>query len=172
MDLSRNNLSGQIPQFFESMTSMKLLNLSFNNLEGAVPTSGIFQTIGEVFLQGNKLLCANIPGLQLPRCSTKTSKTRRALVILKIVGFSTLPLFILSCLAVILLKKRKKAKQASHPSRKELKKFSYADLVKATNGFSLTNLLGSGKSGSVYKGRFEFEEHTVAIKVFKVNQLC
>ncbi|CAN6169501.1 unnamed protein product [Urochloa humidicola] len=172
MDLSLNNLSGEIPEFFESLTTMKLLNLSFNNLEGPVPTGGIFQNTGEVFVQGNKLLCANIPLLQLPRCNRVTFKKRRASIILKIVGFIALSSVFLSLCAVVILKKRKKDKQSSHPSCKELVKFSYADLVKATNGFSLANLLGSGKSGSVYKGRFELEEHTsVAIKVFKLDLL-
>ncbi|KAJ1266529.1 hypothetical protein BS78_08G158500 [Paspalum vaginatum] len=171
MDLSRNNISGEIPEFFESFSSIKLLNLSFNNLEGPVPTGGVFQKTGQVFIQGNKKLCARSPLLQLPLCSEETSKKRGASHILKIVGFTALFLFLLSCFAIILIMKRNKAKQEPHPSCKELKKFSYADLAKATNGFSLVNLLGSGKYGSVYKGRFEFEEHTVAIKVFKLHQL-
>ncbi|KAJ1275167.1 hypothetical protein BS78_05G115300 [Paspalum vaginatum] len=150
---------------------MKLLNLSFNNLEGPVPTGGIFQNIGDVFIQGNKLLCASIPMLQLPLCTTVTSKKRRTSGILKIVGFTALTLVLLSCSAAVLLKKRKKVKQESHPFCKELMKFSYADLVQATNGFSLANLVGSGKSGSVYKGRFQHEEHTFAIKVFKLDQV-
>ncbi|XP_044971102.1 probable LRR receptor-like serine/threonine-protein kinase At3g47570 [Hordeum vulgare subsp. vulgare] len=54
----------------------------------------------------------------------------------------------------------------------EFKKLTYADLVKATNRFSLVNLVGSGKYGSVYKGRIESEEHhTFAIKVFKLDQI-
>ncbi|TVT96651.1 hypothetical protein EJB05_58121, partial [Eragrostis curvula] len=172
MDLSRNNLSGEIPEFLESLSSMKLLNLSFNNLEGPVPTGGIFQNTGEVFVQGNKKLCASIPLLQLPRCNADTSKPRRSSNILKIVGFTTLCLVLLSCFTIVLLKKRKTVKQsADSPCNNELKKFSYADLVKATDGFSLANLLGSGKYGSVYKGRFQFEEHTVAVKVFKLDQL-
>ncbi|KAJ1266541.1 hypothetical protein BS78_08G159700 [Paspalum vaginatum] len=171
MDLSRNNLSGEIPEFFESFSSIKLLNLSFNNLEGPVPTGGVFQKTGEVFIQGNKKLCARSPLLQLPLCSEETSKKRGASHILKIVGFTALSLTLLSCFAIILFMKRNKVKQEPHPSCKELKKFSYADLAKATDGFSLVNLLGSGKYGSVYKGRFEFHEHSVAIKVFKLHQL-
>jgi hypothetical protein len=42
MDLSRNYLSGEVPEFFELFSSMKLLNLSFNNLEGPIPIGGIF----------------------------------------------------------------------------------------------------------------------------------
>jgi Leucine-rich repeat (LRR) protein len=172
MDLSRNNLNGEIPEFFGSFTSMKLLNLSFNNLEGPVPTGGIFQDARDVFVQGNKNLCASTPLLQLPLCDADTSKRHRhASNILKSVGFTSLSLVLLLCFAVILLKKRKKVQQVNHPSNMDLKKFTYADLVKATNGFSSENLVGSGKCGLVYKGRFWSEEHTVAIKVFKLDQL-
>ncbi|KAL6603890.1 hypothetical protein ACP70R_044251 [Stipagrostis hirtigluma subsp. patula] len=172
MDLSQNNLSGEIPEFFESFSSMKLLNLSFNNLEGPVPTGGIFQNAREVFIQGNKNVCASNPSLQLPLCNLETSKQRQGSNILKIVGFIALSMVLLSCFAAfLLLKKRKKVKQEGHPSCKELTKFSYTDLVRATNGFSLANLVGSGKYGSVYKGRFESAENMVAIKVFKLDQL-
>ncbi|CAL4889276.1 unnamed protein product [Urochloa decumbens] len=173
MDLSQNNLSGKIPEFFDSFTSITLLNLSFNNLEGPVPTSGVFQNAREVFIQGNKKLCADTPLLHLPSCSVDTlSKRRKTYGILKIVGFVALCLVLLSCFVVILVKKRKKTIQGCHNNTcKELNKFSYVDLVKATNGFSLANLIGSGKYGAVYKGICELEEHTVAIKVFKLEQL-
>ena len=172
MDLSQNNLSGEIPAFFESFSSMKLLNLSFNNLEGPIPPGGMFQNASEVFIQGNNKLCASSPLLELPLCNGVISKQKlHTSKILKMVTITALSLVLLSCVGVIIYKKRKKAKQAAHPSVKELKKFTYADLVKATNGFSLTNLVGSGKYGSVYKGRIESEEHhTVAIKVFKLDQ--
>uniref|UniRef100_A0ACD6AGU5 Uncharacterized protein n=1 Tax=Avena sativa TaxID=4498 RepID=A0ACD6AGU5_AVESA len=170
MDLSRNNLSGQIPDFFEA-SSMSLLNLSFNNLEGPVPTGGIFQNASKVFVQGNKELCVVSSALKLPRCHTAATKHMYASNILKIVGFSALSLVMLSCIALIFLKKRNKVKQAALPSIKGFNKMAYADLVKATNGFSFRNLVGSGKYGSVYKGRIESEEHAVAIKVFKLDQL-
>lgn len=169
MDLSRNNLSGKIPDFFQSFSSLSVLNLSFNNLEGPIPTGGIFQNASKVFVQGNKELCAISPLLKLPLCHK--AKPRHASNFLKIVGFSTLALVLLSCFGAIILKKRTKVKHTADPSFEELKKITYADLVKATNGFSLANLVGSGKYGSVYKGRVESEEHAVAIKVFKLDQL-
>ena len=155
---------------------MKLLNLSFNNLEGPVPPK-MFQNESEVFLQGNKNLCVSTSLLELPLCDEVISKQNMyTSKILKIVAIIDLPLVLLSSFGLIILKKRKKVKQAAHPSAhpsvKEFKKFTYADLVRATNGFSLTNKVGLGKYGSVYKGRIEYEEHhTVAIKVFKLDQL-
>ncbi|CAO2148089.1 unnamed protein product [Urochloa humidicola] len=172
MDLSRNNFSGEIPEFFGSFSSMKLLNLSFNNLEGPVPTGGIFQDARGVFIQGNKKLCASTPMLQLPLCNADISKHRRSSNILKLVGFTSLSLVLLLCFTIVLLKKKKKKdKQVDNRSSKDLKKFTYADLVNVTNNFSLANLIGSGNCGSVYKGRFWGEEHSVAIKVFKLDQL-
>jgi len=171
LDLSRNKLSGQVPDFFEAFSSMSLLNLSFNNLEGPIPTGGIFQNASKVFVQGNKELCAVSSPLNLPRCQTNSSKHMHTSNILKIVGLSAVSLVMLSFFGVIFLKKRNKVKQEAHPSTKGLKKLTYDDLVKATNGFSLANLVGSGKYGSVYKGRIESEEHAVAIKVFKLEQL-
>uniref|UniRef100_A0ACD5UH99 Uncharacterized protein n=1 Tax=Avena sativa TaxID=4498 RepID=A0ACD5UH99_AVESA len=169
MDLSQNNLSGEIPDFFESFSSMKLLNLSFNNFEGPVPPGGIFQNGSEVFIQENNKLCARTPLLQLPLCNAEKSKQKHTSKILKLVGFTALSLVLISSFAVILLKKKKNVQQAAQPSFKGLKKFTYADLLKATNGFSLANLVGSGKYGTVYKGWSD--EHAVAIKVFKLDQL-
>ncbi|CAN6169588.1 unnamed protein product [Urochloa humidicola] len=170
LDLSRNNLSGAIPEWFEFLSSLNLLNLSFNNLEGPVPTGGIFHNKSTVYIQGNMKLCGSTPLLKLPLCYANASRENHTSKILKVLGLSVLSLLLLSCLVVILLK-RKKVKQEEHSSCDEFKKFSYADLVKATNGFSPSNLVGSGKSGSVYRARFESEEHTVAIKVFKLDQL-
>ncbi|KAF7096839.1 hypothetical protein CFC21_098732 [Triticum aestivum] len=171
MDLSQNNLSGEIPDIFKFFKSMKLLNLSFNNLEGPVPADGIFQNGRKVFIQGNMKLCTSTPLLRVPFCNAEASKQWNSSSILKIVGFTVLSLVLLSCFATIILKKKNNFKQAAHPSCKELKKFTYANLMRATNGFSSDNLIGSGKYGSVYRGRIESEEHEVAIKVFKLNQL-
>jgi hypothetical protein len=150
---------------------MSLLNLSFNNLGGPIPTGGIFQNASKVFVQGNKDLCAVSSALKVPRCRTTAFEHKKTSNILKIVGFSALSLVLLSCIGLVFLKRRNKVKQATLPSVKGFKKMAYADLVKATNSFSLANLVGSGKYGSVYKGSTESEEHVVAIKVFKLDQL-
>jgi serine/threonine protein kinase len=78
----------------------------------------------------------------------------------------------LSCVVFILLKRSKRSKQSDNQSFTEMKSFSYADLVKATNGFSPDNLVGSGAYGTVYKGVLESETSgVVAIKIFKLDQL-
>ena len=46
---------------------------------------------------------------------------------------------------------------------------SYKMLHRATNGFSLNNLIGSGSFGSIYKGVLNQEEMLVAIKVLNLQ---
>jgi hypothetical protein len=171
IDLFRNNLSGEIPKFFQSLNSLKLLNVSFNNLDGPIPTAGIFQNSSEVFLQGNTMLCSSFAMPELPLCHA-SSKHRRSSNAAKIAGISVaLALAFLACVTCILLKRSKKSNNSGHPSFNELKNFSYDDLVRATNGFSSQNLLGSGSYGSVYKGVLESEAQGIAIKVFKLDKL-
>ncbi|KAL6908215.1 hypothetical protein ACP4OV_002385 [Aristida adscensionis] len=174
LDLSQNNLSGEIPNFLETFTTLQLLNLSFNNLEGAVPSGGAFSNSSKVFLEGNKNLCSRHPMLQLPICTSTLSKTRTASYIIYIaVPIASVVVVLMACIAAILLKRRNCPKELGQGqgSDKELKKYSYSDLAKATNGFSSRNLIGSGRFGLVYKGNLNVQENAVAIKVFKLNQI-
>ncbi|XP_058110114.1 probable LRR receptor-like serine/threonine-protein kinase At3g47570 [Magnolia sinica] len=47
---------------------------------------------------------------------------------------------------------------------------SYAELSKATGGFSSANLLGTGRSGTVYKGFLDRYKTIVAVKVFNLER--
>jgi serine/threonine protein kinase len=49
-------------------------------------------------------------------------------------------------------------------------KISYKTLYQATEGFSPSNLIGSGSFGSVYKGTLHQEEKVVAIKVLNLQR--
>jgi len=51
-------------------------------------------------------------------------------------------------------------------------RLSYFDLSRATNGFSASNLIGTGQHGSVYKGTILLKglSTTVAVKVFDLEQ--
>jgi len=176
MDLSQNNLSGEIPVFLETFTTLHLLNLSFNNLEGAVPTGGVFGNSSKVLLQGNKKLCATDPVLQLPVCmSTATRRNKTSYIISVAVPLASAVMVLTACSALIIIcKKRIHFKNRRlDPPCKELTKISYSDIADATNEFSSDNLVGSGQFGTVYKATFKFEAHPdpVAVKVFKLDQL-
>ena len=171
MDLSQNNLSGRIPEFLESLSSLQILNLSFNDLEGPVPGGGIFAKPNDVYFQGNNKLCATSPDLHVPQCLTsRPQRKKHAYILAVLVSLASVAAVTMPCVAVIILKKRRKGKQLTNQSLKKLKNFSYGDLFKATDGFSPNSLVGSGRFGLVYKGQFKVEECAVAIKVFRLDQ--
>ncbi|VAH41256.1 unnamed protein product [Triticum turgidum subsp. durum] len=79
INLSHNDLSGAVPEFFQHLHMLEQLDLSYNNLEGAVPTSGIFENSTAVLLDDNKGLCSNSSRLALPICpgiSASANKTK------------------------------------------------------------------------------------------------
>ncbi|CAL9750746.1 unnamed protein product, partial [Musa acuminata subsp. burmannicoides] len=64
LDLSVNNLTGEIPSSFSAMSFLARLNLSYNNLSGKIPTSSQLSTFDSWTYVGNKDLC----GTPLPDC--------------------------------------------------------------------------------------------------------
>ncbi|XP_058110849.1 putative receptor-like protein kinase At3g47110 [Magnolia sinica] len=144
LDLSRNNLSGEIPKYLEKLIFLQYLNLSFNNFEGELPKQGIFGNASQVSVLGNSKLCGGIQELQLPPCSSQASKKQG-------------------------IKSRKKPSPL--PSAEDpLVKVSYAELFKATDGFSSANLIGAGSFATVYKGILHHFGTMVAMKVFNLQQ--
>ena len=66
-----NNIS----YFKASHVSVLLyLNLSFNNLVGEVPTDGVFRNASTILVIGNKNLCGGIPELQMQCQSCEARK--------------------------------------------------------------------------------------------------
>ncbi|KAL6128705.1 hypothetical protein ACLB2K_072060 [Fragaria x ananassa] len=171
LDLSRNNLSGEIPQFFERFGNLKNLNLSFNQFWGVVPTSGIFKNATASSVAGNTRLCGGVATLRLPVCKPNESKgggglSRRMKLLISLVsGFSLLG-FVVVLSLFLLGKKRKEAKSSNLVN--SFLQVSYATLLKATEGFSSTNLIGVGAFGSVYKGILAEDRVVVAVKVFNM----
>ncbi|KAK9153564.1 hypothetical protein Sjap_001044 [Stephania japonica] len=177
LDLSKNNLSGPIPKYLETFP-LEYLNLSFNNLEGEVPTGGVFGNSSRVFVDQNAELCGGIVQLHLPRCTVKQSNNRGKssshhkkiiliVVPVSVVGFLLVFFSILLCCR---MRTKKKLSATSSMDKFNMIKLSYQDLFKATNGFSATNLIGSGSFGSVYKGLLSQDEKIVAVKVLNLQQ--
>ncbi|XP_019155405.1 PREDICTED: probable LRR receptor-like serine/threonine-protein kinase At3g47570 [Ipomoea nil] len=171
LDISNNKLSGEIPRNLQKLPLLQYLNLSFNDLEGEVPTIGVFAVATNVSLLGNKKLCGGIRELKLPPCPVKKTKHRKHLKLM-IVIFTCIcsALVFASLIAFLTLcwRKRKRMELAKPSKVEKLSKIPYRDLHQATDGFSDTNLIGSGSFGSVYKGRFDEQgggEQTIAVKV-------
>ncbi|XP_056167103.1 probable LRR receptor-like serine/threonine-protein kinase At3g47570 isoform X1 [Syzygium oleosum] len=171
LDLSHNNLSGQIPEFLSVFRFLKLLNLSYNKFEGMLPREGVFKNATGTYIVGNNELCGGLPKFHLPNCITKRSNRKKvnlaifsASVTFGILGISLILAFTYYCWS------KKKVNEPASSSMDDLGlnvglNVSYGTLLKATNGFSSTNLIGVGSFGSVYKGILEDNGAVAAVKV-------
>ncbi|ESR49728.1 hypothetical protein KPL70_011275 [Citrus sinensis] len=83
MDFSQNNLSGEILKFLTRLF-LDNLNLSYNNLEGMVPT-GVYKNASATSVTGNSKLCGGISKFKLPKCGSKKSNGKRLPVALNLV---------------------------------------------------------------------------------------
>ncbi|XP_028961762.2 putative receptor-like protein kinase At3g47110 [Malus domestica] len=173
-DLSHNKLSGIIPNYLGSFPFLHNLNLSFNDFEGAVPIQGVFKNASAISVVGNTRLCGGIPHLRLPKCISKQSKRGLSPKMNLIISVSCGVVGLVLVLLLALLYRSRKARALKSTSGSSLGvsllKLSYGDLLKVTDGFSASNLIGSGSFGSVYKGVLnQHEEINVAVKVLNLQ---
>ncbi|KAL0365834.1 UNVERIFIED_CONTAM: Receptor kinase-like protein Xa21 [Sesamum radiatum] len=110
--------------------------------------------------------------LQVP-CGESLNKTRSKNVasLVKYIIPPSVTAIILVIIILLLMRRRKESKKVPeseisllHPWRGS----SYLELQRATNAFSMTNILGSGSFGSVYIGTLS-DGLTVAVKVFNLQ---
>ncbi|KAL8157664.1 LRR receptor-like serine/threonine-protein kinase EFR [Apium graveolens] len=171
LDLSNNNMSGNIPHFLGELRQIRYINLSHNKLGGEMPKKGLFSNVSSFSVIGNFQLCGGIQALQLPDCRENISKRKkfpsRIVPLIVLVPLATL----LACFTFVFCRiKKSKQKNARTLAVQEdhYLRLSYQDILIATNDFSLNNLLGEGRYGSVYKGVVESLQHIVAVKVLNV----
>ncbi|KAK2373468.1 putative LRR receptor serine/threonine-protein kinase [Trifolium repens] len=173
LDLSRNRLSGSIPDVMQNISGLEHLNVSFNMLEGEVPTNGVFGNATQVEMIGNNKLCGGISLMHLPNCPIKGTKHRKhhkfmlIVVIVSVVSFLLILSFIIT---MYMMRKRNQKRSFDSPTIDQLAKVSYQELHQGTDGFSPTNLIGSGSFGSVYIANLETEDHVVAVKVLNLQK--
>ncbi|XP_027941329.1 probable LRR receptor-like serine/threonine-protein kinase At3g47570 [Vigna unguiculata] len=174
LDLSNNNFSSTIPVELQNLTFLHALNLSFNHLYGEVPIGGVFNNVTVISLIGNKDLCGGIPQLNLPACSKLPSKKRKwtcrkKLILIIAIEVGVYLVAFTVFISIYLFRKRPKTPSTSCSPENEYVKVSYGDLHKATNGFSSSNLVGSGGFGSVYNGYLLPFQTPVAVKVLNLE---
>ncbi|PPD89835.1 hypothetical protein GOBAR_DD13223 [Gossypium barbadense] len=168
LDVSNNNLSGGIPEFLVRFGALKYLNLSFNNFEGVIPSEGVFKNTSAIFVEGNNKLCGGILELHLSRCKSKTSSKAsvklKIAIIVVILGVT----LVFTCLLILWFRKKKEQKPTTTCAEHSLLQLSYQSILRATNGFCMENLVGSGSFGSVYKGILEESGVAIAVKVLNL----
>ncbi|XP_018476975.2 probable LRR receptor-like serine/threonine-protein kinase At3g47570 [Raphanus sativus] len=174
VDFSSNNLSGRIPEYLANFSLLEYLNLSFNNFEGNVPTEGKFKNGTIVSVSGNKNLCGGALVLRLQPCFTQPPRnSRKKLVIGVSICISLLLVLFISSVSLCWLKRRKK-KSINEATTSTLGAFhemiSYGDLRNATDGFSSSNLIGSGSFGTVFKAILSAENKVAAVKVLNMQR--
>ncbi|XP_042506357.1 probable LRR receptor-like serine/threonine-protein kinase At3g47570 [Macadamia integrifolia] len=177
LDLSSNNFSGPIPKYLESFKFLQVLNLSFNHFEGEVPVEGVFGNVSATSVIGNNKLCGGVPQLNLPTCPTQKPRKGRISQALKLIitistSGSLVCLISIIYFLIIYWRRREITESSMHLSWDEHEhlKISYAQLLKATDGFSSRNLIGMGSFGTVYKGLLDHERTIVAVKVLNFGK--
>ncbi|CAN8278080.1 unnamed protein product [Cochlearia groenlandica] len=179
IDFSKNNLTGSIPEYLSNFSKLEYLNLSINNFEGMMPSEGNFHNSTKVFIFGNKKLCGGIKELKLKPCigQAPPMKSKHVSFLKKVVIGVTVGIVVLLFIALVslwLFIKRKKKKHTNNATPYGLEvfheKISYEDLRNATNGFSSSNLIGSGSFGTVFKALLPTENKVVAVKILNLHR--
>ncbi|KAL6842106.1 hypothetical protein ACP4OV_028085 [Aristida adscensionis] len=168
LSLEDNKISGTIPDELSNLTMLEVIDLSYNKLSSAIPFS---------YLCGLNLSFNNLEG-RIPSggflpCVEKPHPTHGR-HILKI----TLPIVIIAfgiIMVFLYLQGRKKfvkylddkvSVEVADVVRHRL--VSYREIVHATNNFNQDNLLGAGSFGRVFKGQLD-DGMVVAIKVLTME---
>ncbi|PNX93911.1 LRR receptor-like kinase resistance protein, partial [Trifolium pratense] len=142
-------------------------------LDGEVPKEGVFGNASALAVTGNNKLCGGISHLHLPPCPVehmKLAKHHNYRLIVVIVSVVVFLLAILLIVSIYLMRKRTKKPFSNSPTTDQLAMVSYQDIYQATDGFSATNLIGSGGFGSVYKGILMSEDKVIVVKVLNLEK--
>ncbi|KAG7963681.1 hypothetical protein I3843_09G130500 [Carya illinoinensis] len=171
LDVSNNNLSGEIPKSLEALIYLKYLNVSFNRLQGEIPTRGPFRNFSAASFMSNDRLCG-APQLQVLPCKKDASRSKRS-KIRHILTFSlpAVGLTLILVASLVLISKKCQKKSTGSVDLSPLatwRRVSHHELLRATEGFNPSKLIGEGSFGSVYKATF-LDGKDFAIKVLNLQ---
>ncbi|KAK4254229.1 hypothetical protein QN277_009636 [Acacia crassicarpa] len=170
LDVSHNYLSGVIPKSLESLLYLKYINLSYNLLHGEIPNGGPFQNFTAQSFMMNRDLCGKSQ-LQVQPCRKGNKHiSNKGILMMKCL----LPTIVATLIVLAIVVLKNKRDDDKNSTKRDLitldtpTKISYYELLRGTNGFDESNLIGSGSFGSVYKAVLP-NEKIVAVKVFNLD---
>ena len=122
-----------------------------------LPIKGVFKNAMATSLEGNSKLSGGISEFHLPKCNSPASKKEGLSLTMKLVRSLICGIFgvIFALTFLYLYCSRRDKKDRTLSDLDKFPQVSYQSLLRATNGFSSTNLVGMGSFGSVYKGILE-----------------
>ncbi|KAG4110550.1 hypothetical protein ERO13_D13G055600v2 [Gossypium hirsutum] len=183
LNLSFNALTGHIPTTLGKLTKLRFLLLINNSLTGQIPMALTSIDTLQVLFANNLLnflpstpllpVSPTAPTSSVYRCQWRWSAGAVAVAV--IVGVVAIAVFSVSAPVIIyVLCRNRKRRHLSfnRPAKRpefhlgQLKWFSLRELQEATDFFSEKNVVGSGGSGRVYKGRLD-DGSVVVIKRLK-----
>ncbi|KAL6868144.1 hypothetical protein ACP4OV_014989 [Aristida adscensionis] len=163
VNLQHNKLTGMIPGQLASLNRLTQFNVADNQLSGQIPTS-LSKFPPSSF--ANQDLCGN----PLSNECTATSSSRTGVIVGSAVAGAVITLIIVAAILFICLRKmpsKKREKDVEENKwaktikgakgvkvsmfEKSVSKMKLNDLMKATGDFTKENIIGTGRSGTMYK---------------------
>ncbi|KAK0588943.1 hypothetical protein LWI29_007537 [Acer saccharum] len=171
LKLDHNQLTGQIPAELGQLGRLKSFSASNNLLSGPMPMFGPNVTLNKEDFENNQGLC----GKPLSDCPTKSKVPHTGVIAGAAVGGVTFAAIVVGIgmffyFRKMAVKKKKDDDPEGNKWAKSLKgvkgikvsmfeksvtKMRLSDLMKATNAFSKNNIIGSGRTGTMYKAVLE-----------------
>ncbi|KAL2319348.1 hypothetical protein Fmac_028317 [Flemingia macrophylla] len=181
LKLDQNRLTGQIPLQLSVLSRIKEFTVSNNLLTGPIPTFGNQVRVNYANNQG---LC----GTSLGACQTKPSKRNMAVIAGAAAGGVALAALGLGIGMFFFVQRVSFMKKEEDPEgnkwarslkgakaikvsmfEKSISKMKLSDLMKATNNFSNTNIIGTGRTGTFYRAVLD-DGMTLMVKRLQESQ--
>ncbi|CAA2994089.1 probable LRR receptor-like serine threonine-kinase At3g47570 [Olea europaea subsp. europaea] len=142
LDLSHNNLSGNIPKSLEALKYLTYLDISFNDLHGEVPSCGPFRNCSSKSFMSNEGLCGD-PVYGLRSCPTSRQKRRKPIIaaVVSLLGI-TLLILIITALAIYAIgrcQRKYLVENGVDFAPVTTLRVSYYEILQATEGGTLNN---------------------------------
>ncbi|XP_077225185.1 probably inactive leucine-rich repeat receptor-like protein kinase At5g48380 [Tasmannia lanceolata] len=164
LNLQNNQLEGMIPGQLTQLNRLTTLNVADNQLSGPIPTF-----TNKTFPASNFANNSGLCGKPLNKCKAPQRKVNTSVIIGSVVGGVMFTTLAVAAVLFICLRRVSSKKEEDLEGNKWVKsikgtkgikvsmfessvsKMRLSDLMKATDNFSKHNIIGSGRTGTMYK---------------------